>query len=458
MTHVLIENFSQWFKLIVMKILLAILLSVPSVWAARPDNAFSFKENTCVCRNSQPVSRGDCTNVCRGKNTKGADVLFADFSVSSVLANSSLKHVKNWCYKYLIGDSAFPKCALEARDSQGNKTLLTNFNFPKNNSISVDVSSLADDESYWFRLVETTSKAGSIPQEIFLFDPVGYPLKTTQFSQFSCYPKTSKDQRVNFYFGPYAPTALRGDEKVVCHDVVKYGEKDSELFPRLDLTTPVAALWNQQNYLFYDNNGDGVLDVNELVIKKITEAGGETSSKVRLFGLLSAPGTKDNNIEAGNSSYDRLGVLMSYWVESVNFNSFCPDEKDYATGKPEFKAMQEILGKGTEGIYVADRSENEMKSYLLIRESDVRSVWFYMNNGTPAKPSEDQIQFQTIYFYYPINRAAPYVKAPHQKLYRVRSVSELGSNLTTLQAFLPTTGEMISYPAHDRKIGCVPKL
>ena len=149
---------------------------------------------------------------------------------------------------------------------------------------------------------------------------------------------------------------------------------------------------------------------------------------------------------------------MSYWVDATSFYSFCPDEDDFATGKPAFKAMKEILGKGSEGIYIADRSENETKSYLLIRETDLRSVWFYNQNGVPTKPTEDQLQFQTMYFYYPLNRANPYVKAPHQKLYRVRSVSELASNLTTLQAFMANTGEMISYPSHDKKIACVPKL
>lgn len=441
-----------------MKILFAFLLCLSSVWAARPDGAFTFKENTCVCRNSLPVSKGDCADVCRGKNTKGADVLFADFSVGSVLANSSLKHVKNWCYKYLIGDTSFPKCTVEVIDASGKKSYLPNFNFPKNNSLTVDVSSLEDDQSYWFRLVETTSKAASIPYEVYVFDPVGYPLKTISLSQYSCYPRAAKDQRVNFYFGLMFPQALSGNETIVCHDVVKYGEKDDQTFPRLDLLNPVAGLWNSQNYLFFDNNGDGVLDINELVIKKMKEAGGEARNNLRMFGVISAPDTKDNNYEAGNTSFNHLGFVMSYWVDTTSFQSFCPDEDDYATGKPAFKAMKEILGKGTEGIYAADRSENETKSFMLIRETDLRSVWFYINNGVPTKPTEEQVQFQTVYFYYPLNRANPYVKAPHQKLYRVRSNSELNANLTTLQAFTATTGEMISYPSHDRKIGCVPKL
>lgn len=458
MTHVLIVKFSQWFKLFVMKILLAILLTLPSAWAARPDAAFSFKENTCVCRDSLPVSKGECKAVCKGKNTKGADVLFVDFSVGSVLANSSLKHVKNWCYKYLLGDSGFPKCTVEAIDGKGKKTYLTSFNFPKNNSLSVDVSSLEDDQSYWFRLVETTSGASSIPYELYVFDPIGYPLRTMSLSQYSCFPKDAKDQRINFYFGTYWPDPLRGDEKIACHDIAKYGERDDATYPRLDLLNPVANLWNSNSYLFYDNNEDGVLDINELVIKKIKEAGGVAKKDLRIFGNLSAPGTRESNSEAGNALFERLGFVMSYWMNATSFQSYCPDEEDYATGKPEYQAMKEILAKGTEGIYLADRAENELRTYLFIRETELRSVWFYMNNGAPTKPTEEQLQFQTIYFYYPLNRANPYVKAPHQKLYRVRSAQEAGFNLTNLKAFTAATGEMVSYPSHDKKIACVPKL
>ncbi len=442
-----------------MKILFVVLLfSLSSVWAGRPDGAFSFNENTCVCRNDKPVSKGDCANVCRGKDTKGEDILFGDFSVGSVLANSSLKHVKNWCYKYLIGDLSFPKCIVEVTDSEGNKSRLSGFNFPKNNSIAINVSSLDDDQAYWFRLVETSSEATSIPHELYIFDPIGYPLKTSSLSQYSCYPREAKDLRVNFYFGAHAPKSLKGTESIVCHDVAKYGEKDGPQIPRLDLLNPVAPLWSTNNFLFFDNNGDGVLDVNEVVIKKVNENGGEIKNNIRLFGVLSGPGSKDQNIEAGNADYDRLGFVMSYWVDTKTFHSFCPSEKEYSSGAPLYKSMKEIIGKGTEGIYLADRSESEHRSHLFIRESDLRAVWFYNKNGVPTKPTEEQVQFQTIYFYHPLNKENPLVKQPHQKTFRVRSASELPAGVTTLQAFTPNTGEMISYPSHDRKLGCIPKL
>jgi hypothetical protein len=401
---------------------------------------------------------GDCSNICRGKDTKGVDTLFAEFDVGPVLASSKLKNVKNWCYKYVIGDLWFPKCIVEAEDADGKTTQLTKFSFTNPNSMNVDVSSLEDDQTYVFRLVETSSKMQSLPYNLHIFDPVGIPLKPSTVSQYSCYPHDSKDLRLNFFFGKTKPVALTGTESIVCHDVEKYGLADSDKFPRLDLISPVTSLWNPSNILFYDNDADGVLDVNELVASKILEAGGEVKSSLRLFGALSAPGTKVLNLEAGNNNYDRLGFVMSYWVDNTkNFASFCPSEADFATGTPVMKTMKEVLGKGTEGIYIADRSESEVRTYLFIRESDLRAVWFYNNNGTPAKPSEDQLQFQTIYFYHPLNKENPYVKGPNQKVYRVRAGSELPSNLTTLQAFTPNTVEMISYPSHDRKLGCIPK-
>ncbi len=429
-----------------------------SAWGARPDQAFSFKENTCVCRNDKPISKGDCANVCRGKNTKGADVLFGEFSVSSVIANSSLKHVRNWCYKYLIGDSGNPKCVLEATDSQNKKTILTSFSFPKNNSFSADVSSLIEDETYWFRLIETTSKAKSIPYDVYIFDPIGIPLRASGINQYTCLQKLWPDGKVHFYYHPrFAPSAVRPVDSFICHDVAAHGELDSELYPRLETITGVTSLWNQTNFLFFDNNSDGVLDVNELYMKKVAESGGATKGNARLFGLLSAPGSKEVNGEAGNFLYNQLGFLMSYWLDSETLKSYCPGELQYSSRKPHHKAIQEIVGTATEGIYVADRSENELRDYLFIRETDLKAVWFLIKNGVPTKPTESDAQFQTIYFHYPLNKEAPFVKGPHQKTYRLRSEDDVG-NLSNLQAFIGESGEMIAHPSHDRKIGCIPKL
>lgn len=464
MTHVLIENFSQWFKLVLkefpMKILALIFtLTTLSAWAARPDQAFSFKDNTCVCRNDKPVSKGDCANVCRGKNTKGADVLYGEFSVGSVLANSSLKHAKNWCYKFLMGDSGFPKCVLEATNSIGEKTILTNFSFPKNNTFTADVTSLNEDDTYWFRLIETTSKSASIPYDVYIFDPVGVPLKITAINQYSCLPKAAPDVKTHFFYNPrLAPAAVRPVDDFICHDVAVNGPVDSDLFPRLENTPGVSSLWNQSNFLFFDNNGDGVLDVNEHYMKKVTEFGGSSKGNVRLFGILSAPGTKEINFEAGNFSYDQLGFLMSYWVDTESSISYCPGEAQYASAEPYFKAIKDIVGVATEGIYVADRSENELRDYLLIREADLKAVWFYMKNGVLTAPTESNAQFQIIYFHYPLNKVTPFVKGPNQKTYRLRSSQEMNTSLSNLQAFIGATGEMISHPSHDRKIGCVPKL
>lgn len=457
MTHMFIVKISPWFKLFFMKILLAFaVFSLSSSWAARPDQAFSFNDDTCVCRNEQAVSKGDCANVCRGKKTNGAEILYADFSVGSVLANSSLKNVKNWCYKYLMGESGFPKCVLEVIDDAGNKTVLPNFSFPKTNSIQADVTNLESDNRYWFRLVETTSGAKSIPHDVFIFDPVGIPLKQAKLEQYACVTVSSKTKS-HYYFTPaYAPEPVVKGTDLACHDVAKYGEQDAAVYPRLELTE-LGSLWNQSNFLFFDNNGDGVLDVNELFMKKVKDNGGSTKDNLRLFGILSAAGSREANIAAGNSNFERLGFVMSYWVSKTNFKSYCPNESNYASGSPEFKAIKEIVGTSTEGIYIADRSENEVRDYLFVRESDLKAVWYYMKNGVPTAPTEDNVQFQTVFFNYPFNKQTPYVKGPNQKTYRVRSAQEIG-NLTSLQAFMGETGEMISYPSHDKKLACVPKL
>jgi hypothetical protein len=428
-------------------------------FAGRPDAAFSFKENSCVCRDDKPVSRGDCVNVCRGKNTKGADVLFAEFDVTTVLSNSSLKHVKNWCYKYLLGDSQFPKCVFEATDSFGNKSIIPTFSFPKNNSLTVDVSALADDMNYTFRLVETTSKTASFPYDVYIFDPVGIPLKQASLAQYTCIPRSAAEVKLHYFYSlPWAPETVRADSKVVCHDVVKYGETDKPGIPRLENAPAISKLWNQTNYLFSDNNADGVLDVNELFMKKVQEYGGSTKGNIRLFGNLTTPGSKEENYEAGNMAYAHPGFVMSYWVDNAKFLSYCPTAARMNSRRADFKAFKDIVGTDTEGLYVADRSESELRDHLLVRESDLKAVWFYMKNGVATKPTDEIIPFQAIYFHYPFNKESPYVKGPNQKIYRLRSVQEAGLQLTTLQAFIGETGEMITYPAHDKKFACVPKL
>jgi hypothetical protein len=438
-----------------MRFVLVFLLFATSAIAGRPDAAFSFKDTSCVCRDDKAMSKGDCVNTCHGKNTKGADVLFADFDVTSSITNGPLKNVKNWCYKYLLGDTAFPKCAVEATDELGKKSLLQTFSFPKNNSLSVDVTTLEDDHNYTFRLVEQTSKTASFPYDVYIFDPVGVPLKQSALSQYSCIPRNTEVHLHFYYSAPKIPGAVNGT--FVCHDTTSYGPVDRPEFPRFENISSVATLWGAQNSLFFDNNGDGVLDVNEYYASKAKEYGGATKGHVRLFGNLTAPGTLENNTEAGNLSFRTLGFVMSYWVDAVTFTSYCPDEDDFASGKPEYKAIKDIVGTNTEGLYVADRSESEMHDYLFVRESDLRAVWFYMKNGVPTKPTEDIIPFQTIYFHYPFNKKDPYVKSPNQKIYRLRSVQETGT-LTSLQAFIGSSGEMISYPAHDKKIACVPRL
>jgi hypothetical protein len=95
--------------------------------------------------------------------------------------------------------------------------------------------------------------------------------------------------------------------------------------------------------------------------------------------------------------------------------------------------------------------------YLLIRETDLKSVWFYVKNGVLTKPTEENVANVTTYFYHPLNKATPFIKSSSQQLYRVKSAQELASGGVSGSA-TTTSGSAGMFPPHDKKIGCIPKL
>ena len=156
---------------------------------------------------------------------------------------------------------------------------------------------------------------------------------------------------------------------------------------------------------------------------------------------------------------------MKAWIDSSTFKSYCLNSTHYNSNNPVYKALRDIIGVDTEGLYIAEKSPETITTpeggltsgypdFLFIRESDVKSVWFYLKNGVPTVPTEDNVGNNAIYFYHQLNKASPFVRTTSQKIYRVKGASELslgtsGTNSSGLQTV---------YPPHDRKIGCIPKF
>ncbi len=463
----------------------------------RPTGAIMFKqENLCGCKDGKPVTFGNCTTFCADKATSGASILFASFSVTEAISlNTTLGNVANWCSIPLDGETKNPKCQLGTKDEAGVERNLDVTLIANSNSIKVDISALPEDKTFLVTLFEQESKAKSDTVQIIKDStPVDVnllgTLKVAPISQFTCIIRNYQTQttqpsgttdyfynlgyRRHFYFLPNnAPDALQGlSRDAFCHDIQKYGLKDDATYPRLETQPATINLWDSSDPRFFDNNGNTFQDINDVIIQK-----------AKNFGRVIAPGTKyfnefkglqlvianpnDTTTAPAPSVQLALGYYMSPWINTASnaYKSFCLTSAEYNSNDPLYKAFRDVLGLDTEGLYIAEKAAETVTTadkteistkpdYILIRETDLKAVWFYVKSGVLTKPTDDTVANVTTYFYYPFNKDFPFVKGSSQKLYRVKSARELsgvdqGSN---------QSGTIGSYPPHDKKIGCIPKL
>lgn len=458
----------------------------------RPTGAIKWKTDFCACKDSTPVSSGNCSSFCSGKNTNGIEKLFANFTVTEAISLSGLGSVYGWCKTVLPNDEANPQCVIEARDEAGSVSQLQVTIAANSNSLTAEIeNNLSYDKTYILTLVETTSGARSDSIQLIKYStdvtsPTLGLLKNAPVSQYTCMVREFStddvsgdifyDQayRLHFYYLPsMPPTPIpAGYSNLICHDIFNssYGTVDSELFPRFENTPGVFNLWDTTDPRFYDNNGNGALDVNDLIIQKTANFGGTITAGTNFFSKFSWPGSPQLNDDAGNSTTSTsqsLGYFMAPWIDQTTYKSYCLTSTQYNSSNPLFKAMRDIIGVDTEGLYIGEKSAETVivdgvpttgyKDYILIRETDLKAVWFYLKNGTPTAPTEDNVANNAVYFYYPLNKASPYVKASTQRLFRVRSAAEL-SNSNISSGGATGSGVATSYPPHDRKIGCVPKF
>jgi hypothetical protein len=453
----------------------------------RPTGAVAWKTDFCACKDTKPVSYGNCTAFCADKNTQGAETLFASFNVTEAISLTDFKNVDGWCNLPIAGDEANPTCRIEAKDEQGNIIPIEPDITPGKNSLTADLSGLAQDKTYVLTLVETISGAKSDSVQLIKFSPdtglpVLGPLKNAPISQYTCIVRQNyligsdayytQAYRLHFYFLPrIKPSPIPpGNSHLICHDIFNplYTLNDDELYPRLETIEGVFNLWDVADPRFYDNDGDGVKDVNKAIIQKIKNYGGPNySASTNFFAEFTWPGSPTLEEEAGNdTSTQPIGYYMAPWMDTSTYKSFCPNSTHYNGTNPIFKALRDYIQVDTEGLYVGEKSSESIvnqdgstspgpKDYILIRETDLKQVWFYLKNNVPTAPDDTTVTSNTIYFYYPLNKVSPYVRTSTQRIYRVRGASEL-SGVTTGAG--TSNGGSTQYPPHDKKIGCVPKF
>lgn len=465
----------------------------------RPTGAVRFKPGYCICKDSVAVSPGTgCASFCNGKNTQTIETLFASFTVTEDISlNPSLKNVNGWCNTPIEDDDtdANPKCNMIARDEFGNEVILPEVSqSTDSNSLKVALNnSIQKDVPYVITLVEQSSGAKSDSVQISIPSvnlPIGDlgPIAISPISQYTCVirqPSTITNPngstsvvynsafRLHYYYLPkFAPDPIPTNSALICHNWLERGMIDNPLYPRLELIPGVFNLWDSSDARFIDSNKDGNLDVNEVIAQKARNFGGTNiSNNTQFFAKFPIMTSTQSSQNAGNTmaAAQSMGYYMSPFIDSTTKRSFCLNSSHYDSFNPLYQALRDVVGVDMEGIYVGvkaaqtvlDPNQNYAQSpadFLLIRETDLKAVWFYMNNDVPTVPTEAMVKNVAVYFYYPINKDAPYIRSSTQQLYQVKGASELNNSTISSNDNTTTGGIPTSLEPHDRKIGCIPKF
>lgn len=459
----------------------------------RPTSAVIFKTDFCGCKDDKAVTYGNCASFCSGKNTQKAETFFANFTVTADIALSGLGSVHGWCNVVLPGETSNPKCELEVK-SEDNTTIMLDVTTPAGtNSITADISSLAQDKTYVLTLVETVSKARSSSVQIVKFSPdIGIPilgpLKNAPISQYTCIIRDSatgsgdsdvyyeQSYRTHYYFLPRRPPSPipPGTGNIACHDISLLGLTDDVLYPRLEQIPGAFNLWDTSDPRFFDNNGNTIMDVDDIIQQKAKNFGVNLPSTAKFFSPFSWANEPELGDEATVSKNAMpLGYYMQPWIDGSTYRSYCLNSTHYNSNNGIFKAIRDVVGVDTEGLYIAEKTTEAVTSvngstttagsrdFILIRETDLKQVWFYLNNGIPTAPTDENVANVAVFFYYPLNKASPFVKTSTQRIFQVKSPQELflgGSTTTPSGTGSSGQGAPTAYPPHDRKMGCIPKF
>ena len=424
----------------------------------RPTNEIFIKNDFCACHNNKPFISNNCEIFCSDKNDSNP-TLYASVNLGpKVSENEKLGNLFNWC-KVEIDDGNFsPSCVLVLKEQYFNDSIQIEL-FPNANYFRADISLIQENKTYIAHLQEITSSAtsSSIQLRKLSDNPTSLPiLRQTIASQYSCITRTGYiKQGINYYENSahlhyYYPIGTTIEiippsiTNIFCHDINSHGVTDSLIYPRLELITHSFQMWDKSDSNFFDTNGDGKLDINEKIEKRLNDG-----SDLNLFNPLlynSWP----------NSGQKLIGYYMTPWIDRETQIPFCPKNTHYNSNTPIYSALKEVIGKETEAIYFARREHQTLtddqgnittapSDHIIIREADLKKGWFYIQNGQTIPHSESTSYNHPINFYYPIDSQAPLVKKPHQHIYTIINPNDENSNLIR-QDLIPK----------DLRFGCIP--
>lgn len=451
-------------------------------YVSRPTKEVFLQSDFCACVNGKSDIMSNCDATCAGKANTADPTLYVKASLGeTILLNETLGSLKKWCEGEIDDGNASPKCFLRIQDRDGSSedrpvNVATNSNL-----FTASLANLSYNKTYHATLVEITSGAVSDTIQFIRMEPsttdtiITGPLKTTLVSQYTCMQRSGSSAgpsfenviRQYYYFTDYnVPAALPAtaaqsvEPFIFCHDINLFGNWDKSTFERLEHIPDHFIIWDQSDRRLYDTNGNGKLDVNELIENEIKRLGFSTSG-VNLFSTPlqwpNMPTTSDSTLNVKPN----IGYWITPFTDSLTGRSYCPTRVHYTSSDPIAKALGNVVGVETEGIFLAVKEaetlfdENGMPvttppGIMLIREGLLKKIWFYIQNGNYYQADAVTATQKSVMFHWPANPDSPYVKTADQRLYTIRSPQELseGTSGSELRTNVPTT---------DKRLGCIPK-
>lgn len=456
----------------------------------RPDNKINIDEGFCACRNGIPDILGDCVSFCSGKTNSQTAQLYGTVTLDpELVADSKYGNLHNWCTGNIGDGRPAPSCVLRAQ-SANTTTDLNVSTFSGSNRFEVNISTLPFDETFIFRLVEkgSGSNAQTRGKQLMRIQPeednqfIETPLKIQSINQYDCYsvqPKTDTTDpsaiffeavtEQHYYFPsneqplPLAP----GIDTIFCHDIQQFPGNDNAIYPRLNLIPGHFALWDKTDLRFIDSDANGKRDINDLLEQKIQEEY-NTNFEFNIFSNLPLP-LMPNISNTGQADSTPLqsntGFYMTPFTNFQTGEIFCPTRNHYNSNDPVFRVMKEVIGVDTEAIYLALSEATSIEdpnggvqvvtTFIAIRETELKRIWFYFDNGQHFEHNSVTAQRKPIRFYWPPNYAAPFQRNADQKLYTIGTSEEVSSQFRNFD-----DGSTISTTITplDKRFGCIPVI
>ncbi len=465
-------------------------ICVPGPALIRPEKSVFVKPDYCSCLNGKRDILNQCDNFC--KSTTEGPTLYGSVNLGEkIILNETLGSLERWCNAEIPGvPGVSPKCVLELTNGSSKEIIDINIQ-PGSNNFTANINTLKINITYVARIVETGSGTNNASSDSFQIRRVPPPpsstifpgpLRVTPINQYACVTRVGESDpntRSNYfnlmatnhyYYDPRVkPPVGPPNAFVYCYDRDQYGPIDRITFPRLELVPKALSLWDKNDVRFSDTNGDGKMDINNLIDAEMALIYGVTVTTDYFvpFKWPVAPSISAEGTEGGaEPTVSTLGYIMRVFIDPYSGNGKCPTQADYFGPDLTFQALRGVIGVDTEAVYIGAREKETLTNpdgttteippdIILIKESVLKEIWFYYENNLVVKPDDVTSTQQTIYFYYPPapGYRDPYIRKSYQTLYTVRDRSALGATEASGDG---ETSAVQGLPTGDKRFGCIP--